>query len=384
MNVAEVTALLAAHARTHTVKDLAGGEQELRVLRFGDAGARPKVFLQAGLHADELPGMLVLNRLARALAEAESAGKIRGEIIVIPAANPIGLAQKFGEWVVGRSEFGSGRNFNRGLPDFFAAVSDAVAGALGNDPVANVALIRGAMRAWLDGRYVTGGGIEAAHLILMRYAHDADIALDLHADNEALLHIYTTHAFWPRARDLAAELDARAILLCDDSGADAPFDEALSLPWLRLSRAFPDAAIPQACFSATLELRSNNDVDDGLADRDARALMRFLVREGVIDGEIGALPRLLCDAAPLEAMQQVRAPIEGLIVYHRRLGDAVRTGDRIATIISPHGPEAEILAVTDGLLFARHNQNWAWPGKVVAKIAGTVPLPDRVGDLLSP
>ena len=35
------------------------------VLRFGTPGARPKAYLQAGLHADELPGMLVLHKLAR-------------------------------------------------------------------------------------------------------------------------------------------------------------------------------------------------------------------------------------------------------------------------------------------------------------------------------
>jgi predicted deacylase len=384
MTDAKTSAWPTAHERIIRLKDIAGGEHALRVLSFGTVGARPKIYLQAGLHADELPGILALSRLVRGLAEADAKGRIRGEIVVVPVANPIGLAQKFGEWIVGRSEFGSGRNFNRGIPDLFAAVSETVAGSLGADGDANVATIRAAMRAWLDGRYVAGGGVEALHLHLLRLACDADVALDLHADNEALLHVYTTHAFWPRARDLAAELDARAVLLCDDSGAETPFDEALSAPWLRLSRAFPEAAIPQACFSATIELRSNNEVDDDLADRDAHALLRFLVREGAIEGEAGVTPRLLCEAAPLEAMQQLRASIEGLIIYHRRLGDALRTGDLIATIASPFGPQEEIRAVTDGLLFARHNQTWAWPGKVIGKVAGAVPLPERTGDLLSP
>ena len=43
-----------------------GTRREIEVLRFGTPGARPKAYLQAGLHADELPGMLVLQRAGRA------------------------------------------------------------------------------------------------------------------------------------------------------------------------------------------------------------------------------------------------------------------------------------------------------------------------------
>lgn len=72
-----------------------GTRRELTVLRFGSPGARPKAYLQAGLHADELPGMLILAILAEMLAEAEARGEIGGdiggEIILVPVANPIGL-----------------------------------------------------------------------------------------------------------------------------------------------------------------------------------------------------------------------------------------------------------------------------------------------------
>src|SRR3546814_5615348 len=40
-----------------------GTSRELVVHRFGQAGARPKVYLQAALHADETPGLLVLHHL---------------------------------------------------------------------------------------------------------------------------------------------------------------------------------------------------------------------------------------------------------------------------------------------------------------------------------
>ena len=40
-----------------------GTERSIDVLRFGVQGARPKAYLQASLHADEIPAMLVLNHL---------------------------------------------------------------------------------------------------------------------------------------------------------------------------------------------------------------------------------------------------------------------------------------------------------------------------------
>ncbi len=136
-------------------------------------------------------------------------------------------------------------------------------------------------------------------------------------------------------------------------------------------------------FSATLELRSNDAVDDAVARDDAAALLRFLRRRGLLDGDAGPLPRLTCAATPLDAMQQVRAPATGLVNYRARLGDRLRAGDVIADIIDPLGAVVPVPAVTDGLLFARHSQTYAWPGKVIAKVAGAVPLPERRGLLLT-
>jgi predicted deacylase len=355
----------------------AGTRRELTVLRFGEAGARPKAYLQAGLHADELPGMLVLRRLAELLADAE----VTGEVVVVPVANPIGLAQQRFGVLLGRYESNSSGNFNRGYADLAAAAGDALAGRLGADAAANVAAIRGAMAAALAAMEPRGE-IAVLRRALLGLAHDADLVLDLHADNQAVMHLYTGTPLWPGFRDLAAELGARAVLLAEVSGGD-PFDEACSGPWWALARRFPEAAIPPACAAVTVELRSNNDVEAGLAEDDARAIMRFLVRRGVVAGRVEALPAPECEATPLDATQQVTAPAAGLVVYRARLGDRVDAGDVVATIVDPLGGEVEVAARTAGVLFARHDQPVAWPGKVIGKIAGREPLPERTGKLLA-
>jgi predicted deacylase len=140
---------------------------------------------------------------------------------------------------------------------------------------------------------------------------------------------------------------------------------------------------PPGCLAATVELRSNNAVDEALARGDAQALLRFLVRRGAVAGEPGPLPALRCEATPLEAMQQLIAPTAGIVVYRARLGDRVAPGDVAAEILDPvGGPAVAVEARTSGVLFARHDQPYAWPGKVIGKIAGREPLPERTGKLL--
>lgn len=359
-----------------------GTQHKIQRWRFGAPGARPKVYMQAGLHADELPGMLVLQKLARRLAEADARGDIQGEVVLVPIANPIGLAQVKGGYMRGRVEEDTDRNFNRGYPDVYSAIKKRVGKALSDDPDANVLAVRSEICRMLDD-WTPDEAFETMQKVLFEEAALADIALDLHADNEALLHLYTGAANWPAAKDLAAELDARAVLLSDDSGG-RPFDESCGYHWERLAQKYSDHPLPSGCFSTTVELRSNNHVTDEDADRDARALYRFLIRRGVVDGDAGALPRLLCDAAPLRAMQQLRAPVEGLIVYRARLGDHVRKGDLVAEIVPPLSVDAHpVLAETDGLLFARHDQTWAWENKVIGKIAGYEVLASRTGPLLT-
>jgi predicted deacylase len=54
-----------------------GTARQLRVFSFGDPGAQPKAYLQAGLHADEPSGMMILRELCKLLAAAEDAGEVR-------------------------------------------------------------------------------------------------------------------------------------------------------------------------------------------------------------------------------------------------------------------------------------------------------------------
>ncbi|MFZ3127556.1 MAG: succinylglutamate desuccinylase/aspartoacylase family protein, partial [Rhodoferax sp.] len=126
-----------------------GSQKSLTSFHFGTPGQGPKIYIQASLHAEELPGMLVAHHLRALLEAADAAGHVLGEIVLVPVANPIGLAQRVDHKPMGRFELDTSENFNRHYPDFAKALLPLVPTTLGNDPQANVAAVRRAMGDYL-------------------------------------------------------------------------------------------------------------------------------------------------------------------------------------------------------------------------------------------
>jgi predicted deacylase len=364
-----------------------GTERHLLVHRYGKAGARPKAYLQASIHADEIPAMMAAHHLIRLLDEAEARGEIVGEIIVVPVANPIGLAQNIAGSHIGRSDIRGGGNFNRNWPDLFEGLVEAVESKLGPDAERNVAAIREAI-----GRRLANMRAEAEfprlRLELYRLAYDADFVLDMHCDDEALMHVYLTNDFWPNGADLAAETGSRAVFLSDESGG-ASFEEQFYLAFRKLRLHFGDRfPIPPTVLTSTIEFRGQFDVFDEFGTKDGQALYRFLQRRKLIAGDPGPLPPLLCEATPLEGADYMRAPKAGVLAYKVKLGDVVRKGDLVAEIIDPLAEDqskarTEMRAVTDGLVNSRCTKKLVAPGESITMIAGKQPLAHRKGPLLS-
>ena len=363
-----------------------GTRRSLKILRYGEPGARPKAYLQAGLHADEAPGYPVLHALVQRLDKAATKGAIKGEIIVVPAANPIGLAQWRDDMLHGRFDFVNSINFNRQHHDLIDRLSEAVGPKLGHDADKNVSAIR-TCTAELIGALQPDNEAAMLKQLLLSLSHDADIVLDLHCDLDALMHVYIGTPLWPEAEDLSAQMGAEATLLAADSGG-TPFDEANSRPWWVLADQFPDHPIPPACLAATVELRGFSDTEPEMIEGDSANLLTFLQRRGLIDGEPDKLPALINGATPLTGVDYVKASAAGIIVYLKKLGDTVAKEEPIARIINPL-PEVddqelvEVKSRTDGLLFSRNVERFARPGKIIAKIAGSEPLTEAEGNLLT-
>ena len=378
---------------SHTVESLTlpgasmGNTRTLTIHRYGDRSHPAKAYVQAGLHADEAPGFLVMHHLLGRLDRADARGAVAGEIVLVPIANPIGVSQWRDDGLQGRFDFWNGINFNRCFPDATARIAEQVKSELGDHPEENVRLIREAARDVVGSLTAED---EAGHLKqnLLALACDADIVLDLHCDLQAVLHVYMGQSLWPRDRDLPAQLGARATLLADDSGV-TPFDEACSRIWFELASRFPDRPIPPACLAATVELRGQADLDHDTAARDADNIMIFLTRRGLIRGEAPGLPALVQKPTPLSGVEHLKAPCPGVVVFAKKPGNWVESGEVVAEVIDPLGVSRServrtVSAGTDGVLFSRSVDRFARPGRILAKIAGEKALKKEGENLLTP
>ncbi|MGA8138875.1 MAG: succinylglutamate desuccinylase/aspartoacylase family protein [Pseudomonas gingeri] len=356
-----------------------GTERQLSVFRFG-SGER-KAYIQASLHADELPGMRTAWELKKRLVELEARGALKGVIELVPVANPIGLGQLLQGNHQGRFEYGSGKNFNRDFVQLTEPVSALVKDRLGDDPHANIRLIRQAMLEVLASLPAATSQLQGMQRVLLSHACDADLVLDLHCDCEAALHMYTFPQHWPQWRSLAAHLKVRVGLLAEESGGTS-FDEACSLPWLRLSREFPDAQIPLACMATTIELGGQADTGREQAEAQAEGILAFLAEQGLIDGEWPAAQQEPCEGMPFEGTELLYAPHPGVLSFLVPVGSWVETGDPLFEVIDPLSDRVStVCAGTSGVLYAVERLRYAQPSIWLAKVAGRVPL--RHGRLLS-
>jgi len=358
-----------------------GTQRSISFLHFGTPGARPRCYLQSGLHADEIPGMLVMQSLRDKLTALEAAGDITGEIVLVPVANPIGLAQQVSGAHIGRFCLADGLNFNRGFADLAPGAIRRIEGTLSADARRNTHLARMALVAELTAVPPTSEHQSLKHTLL-RSALVADVVLDLHCDTEAVVHLYTATDLSREFLPLARWLGARAILVAEISG-DNPFDEACSRPWAEIRRHFDKVPFLAPCISATVELRGAVDVGHAIAAADADALIEFLRLRQAIAGEPKDAPELQCEVTPLAGSEPLVAPRAGVVVFRKEVGESVCEGDAIVDLVDPLSGRIDTLhAPTSGVLYARSNLRWSFAGMRLAKIAGR--RTERSGSLLSP
>lgn len=370
---------------THSIPaDAPGTTAELTVFHIGPKDAGRKVYLQAALHADEQPGIMAIHHLLPLLEAAEAKGQLRARFTLLPMVNPLGMGQRLFESQVGRYDFRGGVNFNRRWPDLFAAVGKTVAPRLTDDPEANVATIRTAVGDWLKAQKPLTANQKLRHLV-MTEAHDADYVLDLHCDNEALVHLFVTPDSMKELTELADHMGSAAQLVAEDSGGGS-FDEVWPSLWTRLRAAHPEKPIPFSARAATLEYRGQADVFDALGKDDAERLFAFFQAKGLI---AGTPPRVEPAPAPLplSATEMLRVDSAGLLAYRVELGEHVEKGQPVADLIALSGPNAfvertHIVANTSGRVISRNMSKFVVPGNSIAKIVGTEPLPGREGYLL--
>lgn len=365
----------------HPVSALGSGvSYSVTEMCFGESG--PVVLIQAGLHADECPPLLVAARLTEKLAELEAEGALRAVIRIITQANPIGGSQWLRGHHVGRIDLSSGRNFNREMPGLASQTLKELERRLSDSPAHNLEAARTLWSEALSG-YVVESPVDALQVVLQSRAVDASVVLDLHSDDEAEPHLYAFDSSKAAACDLGKRLGASTVLLDSPSEA-ASFDDAVVAFWAELDAAFPGAGFHDPVCAMTVELRGTRDVSEALAAHDSDAIIHFLTARGLIAGEA---PDVSGDIQvhPLSGMDPVTSPDSGLLLWQIALGDEFEAGTLIAELYRPDRPNAASLGIrarVGGRLIAKRGHPWVRSGDVIAKVSGDTPLAWRTEHLL--
>jgi len=329
--------------------DTAGVAYELPVYRFeGSSRTASSAYIQAALHAGELPGTVAIHALMPLLRRAEAEGRLRGAITVVPGANPIGRAQYHFGNLEGRFHLGTRTNFNRDFP------------LLPTPDASQLATDAGTTDQRLKAR-----------LLQLSVGHD--IVLDLHCDDESVDYLYVPGALWPAMEDCAAAMGVAAVITWDGQSG-ASFDEASLHPWLQMPAA--DARLERRVVT-TVEYRGLRDVDRSLAQSDAGGLYRLLVARGVIEDANAAAPGGFTGLVkPITHVEMIAAPRAGAILFDVAPGDRVQKGDRLASIVHTPGEDdgaVEVFAPQSGYVLTRASRRSTRAGDDIVKLVGDAP-----------
>lgn len=312
--------------------DTWGQELSLRIVRFCGDGTGPSVYMQAGLHAHELPGMVALDRLIPRLEAAEMGGRLIGDVTLVPHAKPIGLAQGVLGETLGRFDLNGRVNFNRSFPEV---------------PFEQ-----------LEGRPAP----ERLKALLLERAAAADVVLDLHCDDEGPVYCYVTEAQLAEGRRLAHCIGA-AVILTDPGDDVISLDLAVKAQWATEDRG------AEARFAATIELRGTLDVSQELAEQDAEGLYRYLVEIGAIHDSLLGKPPVEPIVGSVDDARLLATPVPGALLYHVAVGDWVREGQLLVSVLPVAGAERfELRAPFEGLVMTRRDRRIARRGAEIIKV----------------
>ncbi|ABV86063.1 succinylglutamate desuccinylase/aspartoacylase family protein [Shewanella pealeana] len=288
----------------------------------------PSVFIQANVHGAEVQGNAVIFQLMKQLEKLD----VRGEVTLLPLANPLGINQKSGEFTLGRFDPITGVNWNR---EYLDHKLDVASWYQEHGHLEDKALIKAyrlllieSCQTHLNNEWGVTTGKRLA-VTLQRLAHEADIVIDLHTGPKSCKHMYC-----PEYDVASASLFSIPFSLVIPNDFGGAMDEAAFCPWWQLAEYVQsqgrDFKVPVSAF--TLELASQERIDMEDALEDAKGILAYLSHRGVVSDKLepAEMARYGCY---LKDYKKFHAPTAGLVEYKAELGEPLKAGMVLANIL---------------------------------------------------
>ncbi|MEO0536008.1 MAG: succinylglutamate desuccinylase/aspartoacylase family protein [Cyanobacteria bacterium P01_A01_bin.123] len=340
-----------------------GDRLSLQTYCFQGATPGKKVYIQANLHGAELAGNAVVYALIEFFSQLDAA-QLKGEVLLLPLCNPLGVNQRTHHFVSGRFNPYDGRDWNRIHWDYEKTGADIPAFAkahLKDSPEQIIHAFRQQIGLAFQRELETlrsPAGVPIHQLYrtqLQALALDADYLVDLHSStNEGLTYLY----YFDRRADSARTFGLDFGTLLDQYDGDA-FDEAFIKPWLALEMAFEQLHHPLRLDieAFTLELGTGMQIDADAVKRGIAGVQNYLVHKGMLPSI--EPPRVNESAVKFAHHSRVikyYATAGGLVQQRLKPGTTVKKDQRLYQLLvyNKSGDLPQVVdtdAIADGLIF---------------------------------
>ena len=319
----------------HVGEMASGAALTVPVYRLKGNKDAPSVYIQANMHGAEVQGNAVIFQLLELLKDTE----IKGDITLVPYANPVGCNHKNGEYTLGRFDPITGMNWNRMYHFDSDMIKPFVRESIGKDDRTIEENFKKLMIDSIEQKLdhnifglTTGQRIAYQ---LQRLAHQADYVLDLHTGPISSKHLYCPEY----AKESAKYFDIPHTLLIPNS-FDGALDEATFCPWWYLQDAFAELGIKFSISSQTLnkesftvELGSQEQIDLDVALEDAMSILNYLHYKKVIAAPQYQPKEMTRYACYLKDYKAFYSPMGGMVDYLAEFGKPLPAGEPLARIL---------------------------------------------------
>lgn len=300
----------------------------------GDSSA-PSVYIQANMHGAEVQGNAVVFQLLELLKNIS----VKGDVTLVPYANPVACNHKNGEYTLGRFDPITGVNWNRMYHFDPSIIKPFVRESIGKDDAIIAANFKQLMIDKIEQKLEHNAfGLTTGQRIayqLQRLAHQADYVLDLHTGPISSKHLYC-----PEYAKASAQYFNIPHNILIPNTFDGALDEATFCPWWQLQEAFAELGIKYSISSKalnkesfTVELGSQEQIDLDAALEDAKSILCYLQHKGVIDAAQYQPQIMTRFACYLKDYKAYYSPMGGMVDYLAEFGKPLAAGKPLARIL---------------------------------------------------
>ena len=283
-----------------------GGVHAITAHVFEGSQKGPKIYLQANLHGPEVFGTALLILFVEKLKKEKD---IKGSVVIVPVANPMGVNSTAHNSIVGRWNSISGKNWNRMFSSDIEWKDHKEEKEYFNEQLAKHNLsVEEKLAATL--RLISAG---------------ANYVVDIHTTgSDNCPHLFTREDF---SKDFEL-LGAKIHLLSSKEVFDNTFEESHVYPFRNM---LSSSDIPRSC---TWEVHHDGTIDKNILEERMKQLQNWLA--GVWSKSTKEVFEPKPKPKKFSSFENLKAPVAGYYVWTKKVGENVAKCEEYAKVYLPH------------------------------------------------